>query len=409
MSRKVYILGGYQTDFSVNYAKNGHGIDQIIGDTIQGGLEASNLEEKDIDVFHIGNFIGELMAHQGHLGGFISELFPKFNNIPAFRHEAACASGGLAVLAGMTDILAGRYKTAAILGVEIEKNKSGDEAADHLGVAAWYDEECKNVKYPWPKLFSDVGDVYEERYGLDQKHLVEIGKTHFANAKTNQNAQTRKWVLEDKNFSNDNDYNPVITGRIRKQDCSQITDGGAIIFLANEEVASEFAFKNGKSLSDIPHIKGWGHTTGPITLQSKLERAKNSEVVFPHLKQCIDETFKRAEIKNVFELDGIETHDCFTTSAYMAIDHFGITAPGENWKAIEAGWLKKEGKLPLNASGGLIGGGHPVGATGVRMVLDAFKQVTNQANGYQIENCKNIGTLNIGGSVTTCVSFVVGR
>lgn len=409
MSNKVYILGGYQTDFSLNYTKNGGGIDKIISDTIDGGLSATHLQETDIQVFHIGNFIGELMAHQGHLGGFITELFPKFNNIPAFRHEAACASGGLAVLAGMADILSGRYETTAILGVEIEKNKSGDEAADHLGVAAWYAEECTNVKYPWPKLFNDVGDVYEERYGLDRKHLVTIAKTHFENAKSNKNAQTRKWTLDERNFSEDDDFNPIVTGRIRKQDCSQITDGGAMVVLANEQVAIQYAEKHHKKLSDIPYIKGWGHTTGPISLQAKLERNQNSTLIFPHLEQCIKDCFSRADIKDVFELDGIETHDCFTTSAYMAIDHFGITAPGENWKAIEAGWLKKGGKLPLNSSGGLMGGGHPVGATGVRMVLDAFKQTTGQADGYQIENCTNIGILNIGGSVTTCVSFVIGK
>jgi acetyl-CoA C-acetyltransferase len=93
----------------------------------------------------------------------------------------------------------------------------------------------------------------------------------------------------------------------------------------------------------------------------------------------------------------------------MAIDHFGITEPGQNWKAVEQGWLLKDGKLPLNPSGGLIGGGHPVGATGVRMILDAYKQTTGKANGYQVENCSNVGILNIGGSVTTCVSFVVGN
>jgi acetyl-CoA C-acetyltransferase len=409
MKSKVYILGGFQTDFSKNYSKSGLGIHDIMQETISGGLEATGLQPSEIEVAHIGNFIGELTAYQGHLGGFISELFPEFNNIPAFRHEAACASGGLAVLSAMSDILSGRYQVAMALGVELEKNKSGGEVADYLGVAAWYAEECTNVQYPWPKLFSDVGDAYAERYGLDRKHLVEIGQTHYQNAVTNPNAQTRNWALDENSFSDNNDFNPIVTGSIRKQDCSQITDGGAIIFLASEEKAIEYAKKQGKNIHEIPYIKGWGHTTGPIKLTTKLERSANSEYSFPHLKKCIDDTLAKAGMNSIFDVDAIETHDCFTTSAYMAIDHFGITAPGENWKAIDAGWLKKDGKLPLNPSGGLIGGGHPVGATGVRMVLDAYKQVTNQAFGYQIENCKNVATLNIGGSVTTCVSFVVGK
>mgnify|MGYP005667146371 CR=1 FL=1 len=409
MKNKIYILGGFQTDFSKNYGKSKLGIEDIIYDTISGGLSESTIKPQDIDVFHIGNFIGELTAHQGHLGGFISELFPQFTAIPAFRHEAACASGGLAVLSAMSDILSGRYSVAAAMGVEIEKNLSGDEVADHLGIAAWYDKECENVKYPWPKLFSDVGDEYDKRYGLDRKHLVAIGKSHYNNARTNLNAQTRKWKLSEESFSTDNDFNPIITGRIRKQDCSQITDGGAIVFLANEEKAVAYAKDRNLSLNALPYIKGWGHTTGPIQLKTKLELSKDQEYIFPHLKKCTEDALKRASMDDVFQLDAIETHDCFTTSAYMAIDHFGITKPGENWKAIEAGWLQKEGKIPMNPSGGLIGGGHPVGATGVRMVLDAYKQVTNTAEGYQVNNCKNVGVLNIGGSVTTCVSFIIGR
>jgi acetyl-CoA C-acetyltransferase len=108
-------------------------------------------------------------------------------------------------------------------------------------------------------------------------------------------------------------------------------------------------------------------------------------------------------------LDGIETHDCFTTTEYMAIDHFGITPPGASWRAIEAGDIEIGGRIPVNPSGGLIGAGHPVGATGVRMALDCFKQVTGTAGEYQVEGARTLATLNIGGSGTTIVSLVIGR
>ena len=107
-------------------------------------------------------------------------------------------------------------------------------------------------------------------------------------------------------------------------------------------------------------------------------------------------------------VNAIETHDCFTPTEYMAIDHFGLTAPGESWKAIEDGVIDLGGETPINPSGGLMGVGHPVGASGVRMLLDATKQVTGAADGYQVEGAKNVSTLNIGGSGTTTVSFVVG-
>ena len=108
------------------------------------------------------------------------------------------------------------------------------------------------------------------------------------------------------------------------------------------------------------------------------------------------------------DLDLVETHDCFTMSEYMAIDHFGITPPGESWKAVESGDLEIGGRIPVNPGGGLLGGGHPVGATGVRMLVDSFKQVTGQAGGYQVPDARRAATLNIGGSTTTTVSFVVG-
>jgi len=172
----------------------------------------------------------------------------------------------------------------------------------------------------------------------------------------------------------------VIEGKIRKHDCGQITDGAACIFLANEEVAKEYAHKRGMRLEDIPHVRG-----------------------------TITDAFKRANIKGPDALDGIETHDCFTSTEYMAIDHFGITAPGESWKAIESGEIAMGGKIPINASGGLIGLGHPVGTTGVRMLLDSYKQVTETAGDYQIEGAANVATLNIGGSATTTVSFIIGK
>jgi acetyl-CoA C-acetyltransferase len=91
----------------------------------------------------------------------------------------------------------------------------------------------------------------------------------------------------------------------------------------------------------------------------------------------------------------------------MAIDHFGITEPGESWKAIERGDLERDGATPMNPSGGLIGGGHPVGATGVRMLVDAAHQVTGAAGANQVAGARTFATLNIGGSTATAVSFIV--
>jgi acetyl-CoA C-acetyltransferase len=128
--------------------------------------------------------------------------------------------------------------------------------------------------------------------------------------------------------------------------------------------------------------------------------------VWHHVRRAVLDAFTRARI-SLDDLDGIEVHDCFTPSEYLAIDHIGLTGPGESWKAIENGEIEIGGRLPINPSGGLIGGGHPVGATGVRMLLDAAKQVSGTAGDYQVDGARTFGTLNFGGSTATTVSFVV--
>lgn len=200
----------------------------------------------------------------------------------------------------------------------------------------------------------------------------------------------------------------MIEGRIRKQDCGQITDGGAAIFLASERFAAEYASRRGLSLDALPVVKGWGHHTAPMLFEDKIAASSDQPYVFPHVRATIQDAFRRAGLAGVDALDAIETHDCFTITEYMAIDHFGITSPGASWKAIEDGAIELDGPLPINPSGGLIGAGHPVGASGVRMLLDSYKQVTGTAGDYQVEGAHNVATLNIGGSATTCVSFIVG-
>jgi len=410
MPSPVYILGGHQTDFKRNWAREGLEIFDMFKETFEKGLESTRLDAGEIDTAHVGNFTAELFCNQGHLGGFFAAVDPKLAGVPAGRHEGACASGSLAALGASAEIEAGRYGLAAVLGIEMMRNVPGDQAASNIGPAAmWAGHECTDVKYPWPHIFSLVGDEYEHRYGLKHQHLMAIAKNNFDNAKRNPNAQTRSWEFDALSFTQDDQANPVIDGRIRKQDCGQVSDGAAVVFLAGAERAAEYAKKRGMKLEDLPRIEGWGHRTANIAYAPKIEASRGQPYVFPHVRGTITDAFKRAGLSDVKQLDGIETHDCFTTTEYMAIDHFGITKPGESWKAVEDGTIALGGDLPINPSGGLIGLGHPVGATGVRMLLDAAKQVSGRAGGYQVEGAKKFATLNIGGSTTTTVSFIVGR
>jgi acetyl-CoA C-acetyltransferase len=410
MNTRVYLLGGYQTDFAENWARNGIEIADAMRHTVLKGLEETKLEPKDIEVAHVGNFAGELFCKQGHMGGLFAASHPDFAGIPAARHEGACASGSLALLAAAAEIEAGRYGLAAVVGIEQMRNVSGEQAAQYIGgPAMWSGHEYTDARYPWPRVFSDVADEYDRRFGLKHEHLARIAEINFSNGRRNPNAQTRRWTFNERSFTQDDEANPVIEGRIRKQDCGQITDGAAVMFLANEAKAREYADRLGIGIEALPYIKGWGHRTAPISYEAKIRASEGQPYVFPHVRGAITDAFRRAGIRGVEDLDGIETHDCFTSTEYMAIDHFGITEPGQSWRAIENGDIEIGGRIPINPSGGLIGLGHPVGATGVRMVLDAFKQTTGTAGSYQVENARTFATLNIGGSATTTVVFIIGR
>lgn len=407
MTADVFVLGGYQSDFSRNLARENLEISDLFAEVIGGALADASVDASMIDTVHVGNAFGQLFNGQGHLGAMPATVEPALWGVPAARHEAACASGSIAILAAMAEIEAGRYDCALVVGAEQERNVPGDQAAMNLGAAAWVGHEADGVTFVWPHMFDLLADEYGRRYGIDDVHLAAIGEINRRNAKSNPNAQTRAWSHTPENFAPDDVANPVVTGRIRRSDCSQITDGGAGVVLAGRRTAEAWAAARGVALESVPRIAGWGHRTVGLGLDQKLRRSADDDYVMPHVRRAILDAFGRANVAGVNDLDAIETHDCFTPSEYLAIDHFGITAPGESWKAIEEGVIERDGEIPVNPSGGLIGVGHPVGATGVRMMLDASRQVSGRAGETQVEGADTVATLNIGGSTATTVSFVV--
>ncbi len=405
----TYILGGWQSDFSRNWAREGIDIAGAFAEALNEGLAATRLDAGEIECGHVGNFVAELFAGQGLLGGFFGMVHPALDGLPTARHEAACASGSVAILAATAEIEAGRYDLACVLGIEQMRNVPGQTAAQHLGSAAWNGHEFGEARYLWPRAFSDLAEEYETRHGLRYEHLMRIAEINFGNARRNPNAQTRDYRFAPESFTADDAANPVIEGRTRKMDCGQVSDGASVVFLASDERAARYARERGIPLSSLSRIAGWGHRSAPIGYRDKIRASEGQAYVFPQVRGAVLDARRRAGVGAVTQIDAVETHDCFTATEYMAIDHLGLTAPGESWKAIEDGTIDFGGACPVNPSGGLIGLGHPVGATGVRMLLDAHKQVTGSAGGYQVENARRVQTLNIGGSTTTTVSFIVER
>jgi acetyl-CoA C-acetyltransferase len=408
----TFVLGGVQSDFARHLSREGRDLAELVGDLVDGALADAAIDAHEVATIHVGNAFGQLFAGQGHLGAMPATVRPALWGVPAARHEAACASGSIAILAAMMELDAGHYDVALVLGVEQERNVTGEQAARFLGAATWVGHEgpqAAAARYVWPHQFSRIGDAYDERWGLDRRHLLAIAAKNLANARRNPHAQTRAWSIDDAVLGAEGDdaRNPIIEGRLRRYDCAQVTDGGAAVVLASARFAAAWAARSGRDLAQTPRILGWGHRTAGLTLDAKLARSAGGGLLVPHVAEAVNDARRRAD-RPLDAIHGYEVHDCFTTTEYLAIDHLGLTAPGQSWRAIEDGRTALGGAAPVNPSGGLIGGGHPVGATGVRMALDAARQVRGRAGETQIEGARAIQTLNLGGSATTVVSLVVG-
>ena len=411
---KVYILGGAQTDFERNWTKEGKNMIALLKEVIADGFGNAGFDydemialnrENQIACF-VGNFIAEQYVNQGHLGALLTEVHPAFYGVPSARYEAACASSSVALDAAITKIRNGDYEVAVVVGWELMKTVDSKVGGDILGRAAYYEEEGKGIDFPFPKLFGSLADELLKKYDVEEERfmnaLAKIAAQNYDNAKRNPRAQTRKWFMSyEQAKMRGTDTNPLVGGRLAVSDCSQVTDGAAVVVLASESYVKKHGL-------DKPIVKGYGHRVAPMIFSKKIADGQNSEYVLPWTRQAVLDAYRRSGL-TVDDIDVFETHDCFSSSEYAAISAFGITEPGKEYVAVEDGVIAFDGAKPINPSGGLIGCGHPVGASGVRMFLDLYRQVAGEAGAYQVPNARNGMMLNIGGSATTNYVFVVGK
>lgn len=415
MGNKVYILGGAQTDFERNWTKEGKNFIAMLKEVVSDGFEEAGFSFDELTRLNkdnrvcafVGNFIAEQYISQGHLGAFLTEVDPAFYGVPSARYEAACASSSVALDAAITKIKAGEYDVCIVVGWEVMKSVNSKIGGDILGRAAYYEKEGKGIDLPFPTLFGRLADATIEKYSLDQERylnaLARISTINYANAKRNPLAQTRKWFMNYEEASHrGTESNPRVGGLLGVSDCSQVTDGAAVVVLCSEKYMQEMG------INDKPIVKGYGHRVAPMLFDKKIADNKESEYVLPWTRQACVDAYNRAGL-TVDDIDVFETHDCFTSSEYAAVSAFGITEPGKEWDAVESGLIDFGGAKPINPSGGLIGCGHPVGASGARMFVDLYKQVTGKAGNYQVKGAKNGMMLNIGGSATTNYVFIVGK
>ncbi|MGN1031743.1 MAG: thiolase C-terminal domain-containing protein, partial [Butyricicoccaceae bacterium] len=192
-------------------------------------------------------------------------------------------------------------------------------------------------------------------------------------------------------------------GKLAKADATMVTDGAAVVILASEDFVQEHT-----TASNLPYIKGFGARVAPMTMDAKLEESKESKYLLPWTRQVIKDAYRTAGL-SVEDIDIFELYDYYNIAELIELSCVGLAKPGEEYKYIQNGGLEFENKQVINPSGGLIGCGHPHAATGIRMCLDLFKQLTGTAGKCQVAGTpKNGLMLNMGGTATSNFAFILG-
>jgi len=408
----VYILGGGRTDFKRNLKKEGKTIRDLITESGRKAIEDAKIDAADIQAAAVGNFNAGQFTKQLHLGAFVPEIDPKLHGIPTMHTEAACASGALSVLLGTQWVMGGFHDAVLVVGAEQQKTMSSLDGGDVLGAAADYHvEKPEYGDFMFPKLFGRIAQIYIEKYGASPEQLAWVAYKNYAHARLNPLAQMRDADLTYDAASQVSEKNPSVAPPLKVTDCSQITDGGAAIVL----VSGKYLERHGLDKAKYPRMLGFGSTTDYLALEKK------DVPTFSTARKAAEKAFGMTNGLTPRDMHGVEVHDCFSITEICAYEILGLAEPGKGAELAMSGATalpqvrneKVSGKfdrqIPVNTGGGLIGDGHPVGATGVRQVYEAYQHLTEQAGARQIDGAKKFLTFNMGGSLTTAVAMIWGR
>jgi acetyl-CoA acetyltransferase len=412
MAEPVYVLGVGRTDFKRNFRKEGKSLKHVILEAARAALDDARIQPGDIQAGIVGTFASGLFTRQLHLGAILPELDPALRGLPTLHVEAACASGGVAVLTAAKLIQGGLHDAVLVVGAEQQKTMPPAEGADVLAAAADYHAEKPLCgEFMFPKLFARIAAAYRKRYGLAEEQLARVAVKNHAHARLNPLAQMRDSTLTLVQATNESEENLRIAPPLKVTDCSQITDGGAAIVLCSGH------FLKRLSRPASTRLLGYGHTTDCLALDKK------DVPDFAIARRAAEQAYGQAGLKPS-DMQAAEVHDCFSISEIVAYEILGFAAPGAGVKLLESGATALPSvrsqleirspksdfpDLPVNPGGGLLGDGHPVGASGVRQVVEAHQQLAGAAGARQVPGARRFLTFNMGGSVTTNVVMIWGR
>ncbi|MFC2111439.1 3-ketoacyl-CoA thiolase [Bacteroidota bacterium] len=409
LRKKVYMVAGYNTislgtgrkEFNPKKARPG--LEHYIKEAGQGTLKQIG-GGKNVDEGVIGNFMASRFNKQANMPGFIPYIDKDLEWKPATSCEGACGSGALALMSGVKSVLSDTADVVLAVGVEVQNNMKAIYGADVLAGAGWYPKRKAGHAYFFPGQFSNRAGALYEKYGYDKIRagLARWYKNAIENARLCPTAQEYHNTDPDPLASGMSKPNPrAFVDHLNFYDCSKVSDGASSIAIVSEEGLE----KIGIPKSDAVEIIGWAQVERNITEDPE------DLTVMETTKRAARKALANAGI-TIDQLGTVETHDCFSVAGVLATEAIGFAKQGEGADFVAAGHTDRGGKIPFNTTGGLVGWGHPTGATGVHQAVTIWEQLTGKAGDAQIEMTpeKPYGmTINMGGDDVTVIAIVYKR
>ncbi len=343
-------------------------------------LADAGLEPAEVDEIVVGQF-NEGFSPQAFPASLVLQADERFRFKPATRVENACATGTAAIHQGLKTIEAKRGRFVLVVGVEKMTGLPGPEIGGVLLKASYLKEEAE-IEGGFAGVFGRIAQQYYQKHGDQTEALAMIAAKNHKNGVANPWAQLRKDLGFE--FCRDvSEKNPIVAGPLKRTDCSLVSDGAAAVVLADVETALSMdkavVFRAAAQANDF------------------LPMSKRDITLFEGCEVAWKRALSQGRL-GLEDLDLVETHDCFTVAELLEYEAMGLTPRGQGAKAILEGWTRKDGKLPVNPSGGLKSKGHPIGATGVSMHIMASMQVLGRAEDMQVKDAKLAGVFNMGGA-----------
>lgn len=388
MSRNPCIVGWAHSRFGKLQDQD---LESLMVGVARDAMADAGVAGEDIDAIYVGLF-NNGFSKQDFPSSLVLHADPGLRYKPATRLENACATGSAAIHGALDFLAAGRGRLALVVGAEKMTATPGPHVGEIL-LKASYVKEGTGDANSFVGVFGQIARSYFNRYGDRSEALARIAAKNHRNGVDNPFAQLRKDLGFD--FCNTvSSGNPYVAAPLRRTDCSPVSDGAAAVVLADAETAKAMkkavAFRAAAQVNEYLPIGGRDMTR------------------FDGAALAWTKGLRQAGI-GLLDLDLVEIHDCFTIAELIEYEAMGLTKPGQGHLAIDEGWVAKDGKLPVNPSGGLKSKGHPIGATGVSMHALAAMQATGTAGAMQIRDASLVGVFNMGGAAVANYLSILER